>query len=307
MRNAKRDKRSPVKKLLLVWLPALLVVVLAVFLLDYLTGYEIHRDVAYGEKEANVMDVFLPNGYKEGDRVGCVVMIHGGSWSGGDKREAGYKCRLLASRGYMAATVNYTLWSEETASEYTVSQVLDELDASILKLQEVAQAKGLILDKVATEGYSAGAHLALLYAYSRGETAPVEIAFAASMAGPAHIYPEAWGEEMTARVARRLTGVEITPEMLRAGEADGILDAISPTAYIDQAAPPTLLMQGGRDTVVPPANAEALADGLSKHGVPYRYIYLSRSDHGLWQNPLRHLTYYRALLQYCRAYFESYT
>ena len=265
--------------------------------------YTLYRDVSYGEKEANVMDIYIPNKAYRRESNGVILFIHGGSWSGGDKSEEAFRCRMLASQGYIVANVNYTLWSEQTANTYHVSQVLDELDAALLRVQSFALERGITVDKAAPVGYSAGAHLAMLYAYSRAETAPMDIAFVASMAGPAIVSPAVWGEDMAIRVTRRLTGVEISPEMLRSGEADALLASISPASFIGKSTPPTLLMHGGKDTVVPPANADSLVEHFTSNAVPYDYIHLKDSDHSLLQNPIKHLKFYGMLFEYCKRYF----
>ena len=265
--------------------------------------YTLYRDVSYGEKEANVMDIYIPNKAYRRESNGVILFIHGGSWSGGDKSEETIRCRMLASQGYIVANVNYTLWSEQTANTYHVFQVLDELDAALLKVQSFALEHGITVDQAAPVGYSAGAHLAMLYAYSRAETAPVDIAFVASMAGPAIVSPAVWGEDMAIRVTRRLTGVEISPEMLRSGEADKLLASISPTSFIDENTPPTLLMQGEKDTVVPPVNADALVEKFTAFGIPFDDIRLENSDHSLLQNPIKHAKFYGMLFEYCKRYF----
>lgn len=272
-------------------------------LIIFFGTYTLYRDVSYGEKEANAMDIYIPNIAYRRESNGVILFIHGGSWSGGDKSEETIRCRMLASQGYIVANVNYTLWSEDTADTYHVSQVLDELDAALLAVQSFALERGITVDKAATVGYSAGAHLAMLYAYSRAETAPMDIAFVASMAGPADISPAVWGEDMAIRVTRRLTGAEISPEMLRSGEADEFLASISPTSFIGENTPPTLLMQGEKDTVVPPANADALVEKFTAFGIPFDDIRLENSDHSLLQNPIKHAKFYGMLFDYCEKYF----
>ena len=64
-----------------------------------------------------------------------------------------------------------------------------------------------------------------------------------------------------------------------------------------------MLIHGGRDQVVPLANAENLMVKLDECGVKYDFIFLPISDHSLLQNPLGHLRYYLLLLEYCETYF----
>lgn len=289
------------KKIILV-ICAFCLILLGAATLKFFTGYEIYRNVKYGTTEANVMDVYIPQRAFGRKSNGCVLFIHGGSWSGGDKSEEALKCRLLASHGYLAATVNYTLWSEETSDEYTVFGVLDELDAALETLKAFVNEQGIALDKAAVAGYSAGAHLAMLYAYARADSAPLPIVFTASMAGPADIFPDVWGNDMTMRIAKLLTGQDVTEEMLQTGEADALLSSISPISYITEASPPTIILHGGKDTVVPIANTTSLIARLSEHAVRHEYIYMKNADHALIQNPFRRLAYLKALLTYCDEY-----
>lgn len=295
-------KRKKYKKILAGIFLALLLCAFAC-VLRYFTGYEIIRNVSYGEKEANVMDIYVPKKAYKRESNGCVVFVHGGSWSGGDKKEEAARCRLLACRGYMAVSVNYMLKSAETADTYSVFSVLDELDAALSKVKTFAAERGITVDKAGIAGYSAGAHLAMLYGYSRAETAPLTIAFVGSMAGPADISAEVWGAEYASRVIKHLTGKSFTEQMLLSGEADALISAISPVAYVSENAPPTAILHGTKDGTVPVSNTESLIDALSKNGVCYDYVCMKRADHMLIRNPFKHLYYYHILIKYAKTYF----
>lgn len=296
-------KKSKILKIILLALLLLLILAVAVSLIKYFTGYEIYRDVKYSSGELNVMDVYLPKSAYERDKNGLVLFIHGGSWVGGDKSEESGRCRLLASHGYIVASVNYTLWSEENADTYNVSQVLDELDTALFTLKEFAAERGITIDKAATTGYSAGAHLAMLYAFSRSESAPLDIVFTASMAGPADMSSEVWGDDLTIGIIERLTGEKVTRDMLSTTYAEEIVASVSPSFFVNEASVPTLLVHGGRDDVVPIANAESLIARLEEYSVKHDYIYMKDSNHSLIQNPIGRLRYFRKLIEYCKEYF----
>ena len=184
-----------------------------------------------------------------------------------------------------------------------VLDVLDDIDAALEAVKSFTLSKGIVVDKAATSGYSAGAHLAMLYSYSRRDTAPIDIKFTSSMAGPAEISARVWGNDMAKRVGKRLTGVDITDDELSNAATVALLESVSPTAYINADTPPTLFMHGGKDTVVPIENAQSLHERLKANSVKYDYVYLPNSDHSLIQNPFKHVTYYRLLLGYCAEYF----
>ena len=120
---------------------------------------------------------------------------------GGDKREEEIRCRFLASRGYIAVTMNYELFSAENMGTFSVDAVMDEIDAAILRLGVFLSERDVILTRIATSGYSAGAHLSMMYAFSRADTAPLDVVFSANLAGPADISSEIWGCDTAAKIA----------------------------------------------------------------------------------------------------------
>ena len=62
-------------------------VMLSAVAIKFFTGYKVYRNVNYGDSEYKVMDVYIPKRAKKRENNGCVLFIHGGSWSGGDKAE----------------------------------------------------------------------------------------------------------------------------------------------------------------------------------------------------------------------------
>lgn len=290
-------KKLKVKKIIALSLIAIIILPLLITLISYFTGYEIYNNVYYYESDSNVMDIYIPKKAYKNKSNGCVLFIHGGSWTGGDKKEESLRCRLLASKGYISATMNYTLHSEENKNEYTVFKVLDEIDLAIIKIKEVANSLGITVDKVATSGYSAGAHLSMLYAFSRGENTPLKVVFTSNMAGPADFSTDIWGEDITKIIVNRLTGKDVTTL------DNNLVSLISPTSYINENTPPSIIMQGEKDNVVPPKNAYSVIEKFEKYGVEHKFISLKNSDHSLIQNPFKHITYYNTLLDYCKKYF----
>ena len=277
----------------------LLLFLMSAFMLDFFTGYSVKRNIIYdGEHD---MDIYLPSDTEAVS--GAVLFIHGGGWMSGDKSEEDIRCRIVANGGYVAATLNYTLLTDETEDFYTIDLVMDEIDLAIERLVEVSAEQGIDLQSVALSGYSAGGHIALLYAYTQAEDAPLDVAFVSSMAGPADISYEVWGGS-AAVIGGWLSGEKVTAEMAESGEADEILSLISPVANITPDSPPTMLIQGARDDLVPPRNAESLAARLQECGVDHDSVILPNSDHSLLQNPLGHLRYYLLLVSYCGRYFK---
>lgn len=260
---------------------------------------ELLTDVAYGESENEKMDVYIPKRAVKRGESGAIIFIHGGSWSGGDKSEGDAFCRAFASLGYVTATVNYTLYNGENDNTHTAEAMLDEIDAALVCLKELSAERGISITAAATAGYSAGAHLALLYAYSRADTATIPIGFTASMVGPADFSEKIWGDTGPS-LASKLSGVEITDSDSR----KLAISAASPVAYISERSVPTLLAYGGRDELVAAANGESVKNKLDVAGVRCDYILFPSSGHGLNRNPIKFAKYFGLLREYARAYLE---
>lgn len=280
----------------------IILLTLSTYAVCFFSGYKTYKNVRYADAENCVMDIYIPKKAYNREYNGCVLFIHGGSWSGGDKKEEFLRCRYVANKGYITASINYTLYSEATADTYDVGIVLDEISAALAYLKNFAKEKGITIDKAAVSGYSAGAHLSMLYAYSRAETSPLEIVFTANLVGPADLNVEIWGERATV-VGERLSGQKFTAEMLENGQAEKILYSLSPTSYITESSPPSIFVYGGKDTTVDKANGESLKAKFDGAGVDYDYIFLPKANHLLLRNLGKRLSYPRKIIEYCKKYF----
>ena len=69
-----------------------------------------YTDLPYGEGAANKFDLYVPAD-KSQDAYGLVVYLHAGGFTGGDKAEDAEMLEWLCSKGYVAAGINYTLFT----------------------------------------------------------------------------------------------------------------------------------------------------------------------------------------------------
>ncbi len=60
--------------------------------------YDVFKDLAYGEAERNIMDIYVPESAYENEYNGVILYIHGGSWTGGNKEDIAEKCRCFAKK-----------------------------------------------------------------------------------------------------------------------------------------------------------------------------------------------------------------
>ena len=273
-----------------------------------LTGekYDVYENLRYGEAERDLVTVYVPESAYGRAENGCVLLIHGGSWTGGEKEDMSPHCKKLAMQGYIAATMSYSLCENGTPTDVTVYTMLDEVTACIGEIRRFSEEKGLNITKMATSGYSAGGHISMLYSYARPADSPIPLVFTANRVGPSDMTRSAWGD-MSYRLTSMLTGREITEEMKENGEADRLAEEISPVYYVTPETLPSLFCYAGNDPMVTKGNREAMEktfeETFGENGNGYDYVFYPLSGHGLLLDPLSERTYDRLLFSYCETYF----
>jgi len=124
------------------------------------------EDAAYGPKETQVLDLFLP----ERDLPAPVhFFIHGGYWQELSHKESAVMAQGLTSRGIALAVVNYTL-----APDASIDEMVEECRMALAWLRTHAAGHGLDGTRITASGHSAGAHL--LAMLPAEENSPLEAA-----------------------------------------------------------------------------------------------------------------------------------
>ena len=121
----------------------------------------IYRDVVFAEVEGVPLklDLYLP--VKARGKPHVVVFFHGGSWRSGSKESC--QVRWLVRHGYAVASVGYR---KTHSAPFPI--ILHDCKGAVRFLRGNADKLGIVADKIAAAGASAGGHLALLLATSGG-------------------------------------------------------------------------------------------------------------------------------------------
>ncbi|MBQ8228515.1 MAG: alpha/beta hydrolase [Clostridia bacterium] len=262
--------------------------------------YDVFENVVYGEAERNIMDIYVPDSAYKNEYNGIILYIHGGSWTSGDKDDMADKCKQFARKGYITATMNYTLYTQENFGKVTALTMCDEIGMAVDRIKAFSEEKEFNITKLAVSGYSAGAHLSMLYGFSRADESSIELVFTANQVGPSDFHKEVWGSES---LASMLSGVEFTDEMIASGEAEKYINLVSPTAYVTKDTVPSILAYGGTDMIVPSGNAKRIKEAFENSGAVHSYILYPLSNHGLKLDPLCEMEYVNTVVQYCQQYF----
>ena len=209
-----------------------------------------------------------------------VLLLHGGGWRRGSRAAMrGFGLRV-GREGFVCVAAEYRLLGE---SPWPAA--IHDVKAAIRWMRANASALGIDAARIAVQGNSAGAHLALLAAGTPdkpelegdGGHAGVSSALAAVVA----IYPPSVfhfeGRPLRGAVpAIALFGMDGSAEL--AWQA-------SPQAHVSPAFPPTFLIHGSADRVVPPSSSQCMYELLDAASVPVDFHMLAGLPHGFANVP----------------------
>jgi acetyl esterase/lipase len=196
-----------------------------------------------------------------------LLFIHGGGWRSGKRSDYLVYLAGFAQKGYITATVTYRL-KRDSIYPAAVEDVYDAVEW----LFENGENMGYDPNRIALIGGSAGAHLALLAGYGWGNPRtdgdkPNGSAKVQRVKAVVDIYGPV---DLTTEYARNQPLVNAfighsyneKPELYR--EA-------SPISYLSSFCPPTLILHGTSDTLVPVSQSDTLKSRLDALGVPCGY------------------------------------
>ncbi|MBN9491829.1 alpha/beta hydrolase [bacterium] len=235
----------------------------------------IRADIEFGMGGGRALkcDVFEP---PAGTANGTgVLLIHGGGWSGGDRTQLRGYGILLGRCGYLCVASEYRL----TGESLWPAQI-EDVKAAIRWMRTNADELGIDPERIVISGNSAGGHLSLVAAGTSsipefegvGGNAGVSTNVAACIA----FYPP------TGLDKRQWGGL---PSLFGRGASTETLRTASPLTYATADFPPTLLIQGNADDVVPAAEATAMYDALLGHGVAVELHMYAHQPHGFDADP----------------------
>lgn len=239
-------------------------------------GYKEFLDLSYGPNIQQTYDLYLPT--DRGSTLGLILYIHGGAWTAGDKAVYQPSIKDVAvNHGYAAASINYRFLTQGV----TMQDILDDVNAAVSAIYDKAKAEGFTLKKMITTGMSAGAHLAMMYAYHTPADAKIKPVAVGNQCGPTDLSdPNFYADGMLfqnnyLQLVASIVGQDITNEVIAQFTAQ-----YSPITYAANAVP-TIIAHGQQDTIVPYSNAEALDAALTANGVTHVFISYPHSGHAL--------------------------
>lgn len=210
----------------------------------------------YNNFQDLLCDVYEPCNDSETARP-LLIVIHGGAWAGGNKRDMAAYCHKMALRGYVVASISYRLsitpnilcWNAELDEKKLIRafyRAMQDAKAAVRYFRAHAADWNIDSDNIFAAGHSAGAFNTLGLAYLTDDSERPEATFQQNYCGN-------WFNEI---LCTDLGGIE--GEGGNAGFSS-LVKAVIPIAgalpvldFLDGPNdPPMLLVHGTADDVVP--------------------------------------------------------
>lgn len=244
------------------------------------------ENVSYGSHERHTLDIYIPKTVKANNAI--ILFVHGGGWNQGDKEIHRPDAEFFCNEEYISATMNYRFVSESL----TVFDELDDISSALEAIKTKCSEYGFNIEKVILSGGSAGAHLSLLYAYTRKENAPVSPVAVCAYCPPVDCSEADFllgisgeFEDWKYEILSKCCGLKITKNTLLNRPQQQALKKMSPEYYVTASSVPTAVFYGKLDELIPVKHIERFLTLLNKKGVKNDSVVYENSGHALDKDP----------------------
>jgi acetyl esterase/lipase len=235
-----------------------------------------------------VLSVFRPRIATAGAAAPTLFNVHGGGFNAGSRKDQTAEWAWFAKHGWLVISVDYSLSSE---TQHLWNVVPGELGCALAWVATNAARYGGDPERLAITGGSAGGSLAVNAAYMAnagtlpstcGGTVPKIRAVSALVPAvtPAALYegtmPFFGGGD------RRLLDAYIGGSPAQFPDRYRLVSA---ETHLSDRTPPTLLIAGGVDHIVPTPSIERFARVAAGRGVDVRLVHFPYGDHGFAAPP----------------------
>lgn len=230
------------------------------------------RNVPYGDAgEDNMLDAYMPENHNANTKI--IVYLHGGGWTGGDKKEFPKQLieELAGRLHYGVVSMNYRL-IRDNKNIYPAQ--LDDVRKALAFISSKSKKLKFDGSQFALIGGSAGAYLALQYAYACDSLHQVKTVV------------DLWGPtDFTDKKVRQENKDADEKVAHLLGEPDPaakIAFDASPYYQLTKASGvPTILFHGGEDPLVHVSQAEKLHGKLTSLNIPTQFELYPTEKHGM--------------------------
>lgn len=200
------------------------------------------------------------------EKLPAMVFFFGGGWANGNIQQFAPQGRELADRGMAVVLVDYRVWKKHGTQPVTC---IEDAKSAMRYIRKNAERLNIDPERIAASGGSAGGHLAAATALVKAFDSPDDDLSVSPEPNALVLFnpvfnnaaePEGYGYD---RISKHF------PEF-------------SPAHNISTDAPPTLILIGSQDHLIPLSTAEAFADKMKEKGCHCELEVYEGAGHGFF-------------------------
>jgi acetyl esterase/lipase len=215
---------------------------------------------------AFTMDVFLP---AKPNRAAVVWMVSGGWFSKHEDINADL-AKGFTDQGFTVFEVVHG-----TQPRYKIPEIVDQVRTAVRFVRSHANAYGIDGNKIGVSGASAGGHLSLMIGASGDANAVAAIFPPTDFQNYGAPGRMPFDDPMMAIFVPAF-GVDPKGPQEKIRE---VAKTTSPIQYVSANYPPTLLVHGDKDTLVPVQQSQSMDQALAKAGVEHKLVVVPGGGH----------------------------
>lgn len=246
----------------------------------------VEKDIEYRsvDGESLKLNVAYP---KTGDgALPCIVWIHGGGWSGGNRDAFQGGMEASAKAGFSSATLSYRLTDAnpgKPATKHPFPAQIHDCKAAIRWLKANASKYRIDPDHMGVIGASAGGHLSLLVGLTDADDGLEETTDEKVPSSRVQAVVNICGPTDMTKQHAEVPAIKYLIEGLCGGTPTSVPDkykSASPVNYLTKDDPPILTFHGSADNIVLVAQAKLLDEKCAAAGVAHTLVVFENQGHG---------------------------
>ncbi|MDF2925224.1 MAG: alpha/beta hydrolase [Paenibacillaceae bacterium] len=247
----------------------------------------VYRTIHHNELKLLVMQPHSRQGESPAKLRPVLAFIHGGGFEGGTAEVLLPQCRYFVQLGYVCVSVEYRLMKRtegdsSAAAKVTLEDCLADCKEAVRYVRRHAPRWQADPDQLVLFGESAGGYLASAVAALNAVEAPGEQTEVSCVPNFLVVYnpiTHLLGKWKMRVEEVSLSGDEAENEAELWQVRHQLARRLSPLVNLTAEHPPTLVIHGLLDTVVPPEDSAEYAQRLGELGVPVRLELFPQSKH----------------------------
>jgi acetyl esterase/lipase len=263
-------------------------------------------DVEYGNANGKPLqlDVYQPAAKSEKPRP-ALLLIHGGGWILGSRKDFRGEAELAAKGGYVAFSVGYRL---VFGSDTQWPAQLDDVQRAVRWVRANATRFNIDPERLGAVGVSAGGHLVAFLGTTdtRDNSDSALAAYSSRVKCVVDLFgPTDLNHDFSKVIPLGNQANELVKKLLGATPAEKpeLAREASPLNRVDAKSAPFLIFHGQRDRLVPVTQSEVLHAALKKAGVESKLILFPDEDHGL-NKPANQQTFRKETVEFLKRHLQ---